>query len=215
MLGWFSKARVRACRSKRARRSPSWAKASGRILIATSRWSFVSRARYTSPMPPAPIWSVISYGPSRVPGANDTATRSNYTGMSRREGLVTINGEVATDCSPSGVTLHFATPNKLPRDDLTSLLIDERKAEARGVFAKLSKVTRPLVGLVGVRARILIDEVAFEDVIHEDGQLARCRGDGVWLAQAGREATIECPQGRGRATERGGCQPKRLCRAIG
>ena len=30
------------------------AKASGRTLIATSRFSFVSRARYTSPMPPAP-----------------------------------------------------------------------------------------------------------------------------------------------------------------
>ena len=29
-------------------------KRSGRILIATSRFRFVSRARYTSPMPPAP-----------------------------------------------------------------------------------------------------------------------------------------------------------------
>jgi hypothetical protein len=38
-------------------------------------------------MPPAPIWPVISYGPSRVPGANDTVTRSNYTGMPRREGI--------------------------------------------------------------------------------------------------------------------------------
>ena len=39
---------------KRARRSGSAAKASGRIFSATSRLSFRSRARYTSPMPPAP-----------------------------------------------------------------------------------------------------------------------------------------------------------------
>ena len=39
---------------KRASRSESSANASGRILRATSRFSFVSRARYTSPMPPAP-----------------------------------------------------------------------------------------------------------------------------------------------------------------
>jgi hypothetical protein len=35
----------------------------GRIFSATSRSSFVSRARYTSPMPPAPILAVISCGP--------------------------------------------------------------------------------------------------------------------------------------------------------
>ena len=46
---------VVASRSNRASRSASLAKASGRILIATSRPSFVSRARYTSPMPPAPM----------------------------------------------------------------------------------------------------------------------------------------------------------------
>ena len=38
---------------------------SGSTLIATSRPSFVSRARYTSPMPPAPSADRTSYGPSR------------------------------------------------------------------------------------------------------------------------------------------------------
>ena len=38
----------------RASRSASVANESGRTLMATSRFSFVSRARYTSPMPPAP-----------------------------------------------------------------------------------------------------------------------------------------------------------------
>ena len=37
-------------------------------LMATSRLSRGSRARYTSPMPPAPMKATISYGPSVVPG---------------------------------------------------------------------------------------------------------------------------------------------------
>ena len=43
---------MRASRSKRASRSASVANACGRTLIATSRPSLVSRARYTSPIPP-------------------------------------------------------------------------------------------------------------------------------------------------------------------
>ena len=54
MPGWLSEASSFASRSKRARRSGSAAKASGRTLRATSRPSFVSVARYTSPMPPLP-----------------------------------------------------------------------------------------------------------------------------------------------------------------
>src|SRR4051812_38972198 len=38
--------------------------------MATSRLRRPSRARYTSPMPPAPRGAVISYGPTRVPEAN-------------------------------------------------------------------------------------------------------------------------------------------------
>jgi hypothetical protein len=54
MLGWFSEARTRASRSKRTVRSGSAANMSGRTLSATSRPSDTSRARYTSPIPPAP-----------------------------------------------------------------------------------------------------------------------------------------------------------------
>ena len=52
-------------------RSPSSVNASGRIFSATSRLSFVSRARYTSPMPPAPRAVRISYGPIRDPKVRD------------------------------------------------------------------------------------------------------------------------------------------------
>src|SRR5215813_7027940 len=40
--------------------------------MATSRLSLVSRARYTSPIPPLPRRAVISSEPSRVPTSNDT-----------------------------------------------------------------------------------------------------------------------------------------------
>ena len=41
---------------------------SAETLIAASRGSRVSRARYTSPMPPAPMVSTITYAPRRVFG---------------------------------------------------------------------------------------------------------------------------------------------------
>ena len=45
----------------------------GRTLTATSRPSRVSRARYTSPIPPAPTRSRISYGPNRTSADRDMA----------------------------------------------------------------------------------------------------------------------------------------------
>jgi len=60
MFEWLKAATARASRSKRFRRSGSRAKASGRTLTATSRPRRVSRARKTSPMPPAPRGARIS-----------------------------------------------------------------------------------------------------------------------------------------------------------
>ena len=54
MLGWFSAAAARDSCAKRCRRSGSPENDAGRILMATSRFSRASRARYTSPIPPAP-----------------------------------------------------------------------------------------------------------------------------------------------------------------
>jgi hypothetical protein len=44
----------------------------GNSFKATSRASFVSRARYTSPIPPLPMRARISYAPRRVPGISAT-----------------------------------------------------------------------------------------------------------------------------------------------
>src|ERR1700691_2876281 len=75
MLGWFSAATARASVSNRRKRSASRAIPLGRTLIATSRPSRVSRARYTSPMPPAPSGVRISYGPILVPAVSAIRVR--------------------------------------------------------------------------------------------------------------------------------------------
>ena len=70
MLGCDSAATAFASRSKRSRAAELSARCGGSTLIATSRSSLVSRARYTSPIPPVPMAPTISYGPSFVPAAS-------------------------------------------------------------------------------------------------------------------------------------------------
>src|SRR5262249_41564577 len=60
---------------------------SGKILIATSRFSFVSRARYTSPMPPLPRRAVISWEPSCAPMVKGMVSH----GIIEQRGQWTIN----------------------------------------------------------------------------------------------------------------------------
>src|SRR5271168_3051704 len=66
---------VLASRSKRARKSAFLLRCAGSTLIAISRSNRVSRARYTSPMPPAPSGATISYGPSFVRGTRGMSGR--------------------------------------------------------------------------------------------------------------------------------------------
>src|SRR6266852_219132 len=73
MFGWLRLEIARASRSKRSRSCGLLERCSGRTLTATMRSSRVSLARYTSPIPPAPIEEMISYGPSRVEGWRDIA----------------------------------------------------------------------------------------------------------------------------------------------
>ncbi len=90
ILGWFRAATARASCSKRCRRSVSRAKDSGRIFKATSRPNRVSRARYTSPMPPAPSGATISYGPTLVPEVR--AIRTAYYSREHAALTLTCNG---------------------------------------------------------------------------------------------------------------------------
>ena len=68
----------------------------GSTLMATARFRLVSVARYTSPIPPTPIWAVTSYGPRRVPEAR--ANRSvDYTGeAAAQSGLLLSIAAVAS-----------------------------------------------------------------------------------------------------------------------
>jgi hypothetical protein len=75
MLGWFSAEAARASRLKRSRVCADTLAPPGKTLMATTRSSRVSLARYTSPMPPAPSSVSISYGPRRVPAVSDMGVR--------------------------------------------------------------------------------------------------------------------------------------------
>src|SRR5580704_3813471 len=79
MLGWFNEEMVRASRSKRSLASALSARCRGRILMATLRSRRVSRARYTSPIPPAPSGAPISYGPSFVPEGSPMVALGLYS----------------------------------------------------------------------------------------------------------------------------------------
>src|SRR5215470_7687223 len=83
MFGCESAATARASCSNRRTRSASPANRSGRTLTATSRPSRVSRARYTSPIPPAPRGDTISYGPRRVPASRVMGSGSLARGRRR------------------------------------------------------------------------------------------------------------------------------------
>src|SRR5262245_32941749 len=74
MCGWVSLDMARDSRSNRCFESELLERCEERILMATVRSSRVSRARYTSPIPPSPSGATISYGPSRVPGSNAMQT---------------------------------------------------------------------------------------------------------------------------------------------
>src|SRR5258708_27465880 len=67
MCGGVSCEIVFASRSKRSLSCALSANEGGRILMATMRSRRVSRALYTSPIPPAPMSAPISYGPRRLP----------------------------------------------------------------------------------------------------------------------------------------------------
>src|SRR6202011_3804775 len=88
-------------------RSGSAAKASGRILRATLRPSRVSRARYTSPMPPAPSGAMISYGPSLVPGVK--AILARHYSLSNRH-LKRIRHPAWTVSKPETIPVGTARP---------------------------------------------------------------------------------------------------------
>lgn len=66
---YLNEAIARASRSKRSENC------SLETLTATVRCSRVSRALYTSPIPPAPMRARISYGPSLSPAASGISVR--------------------------------------------------------------------------------------------------------------------------------------------
>ena len=80
---------------------PSWSTLTARSRPSLARFEREARTlaalnHYTSPSPPVPIWTVISYEPIRVPRAIATAAYSSFRyGESRTDHFVT--GEPGCD----------------------------------------------------------------------------------------------------------------------
>src|SRR6266568_4941713 len=86
-----------------------------RTLIATVQSKRVSRARYTSPMPPAPSGARISYGPSFVPevraiGALHYTVRPRQEVNPKRHGVAgQLTVEAALRCPSADGRVELAT----------------------------------------------------------------------------------------------------------
>jgi hypothetical protein len=79
ICGWESREIARPSRTKRSRNTGSVANTSGNTSTATMRSGRVSRARQTSPMPPAPMRAANSYRPRRVPGGKGQRSPTHFT----------------------------------------------------------------------------------------------------------------------------------------
>ena len=85
-------AMARASRSNRARALGSPATSPGSTFSATARSRRVSRALYTSPMPPDPRGARISYGPRRAP-----RMRAKLCGLYARRRILPRNADLTTN----------------------------------------------------------------------------------------------------------------------
>src|SRR5262245_31281858 len=112
MFGCESVASILASRANRSSAFSSPSRRVGSTLTATSRSSWWCRARYTSPMPPAPSGARISYAPIRLPVARAMGTAdSNAEEEESAPGHDAV-GHVAADVLPAHVAeagrLHHA-----------------------------------------------------------------------------------------------------------
>ena len=87
-------------------------------------------------------------------------------------------------------------------------MTDEGKAESCRTVTQLPELPCALLRVVAVGTGIAIHEVAREDVIHEDGQLARRGRDGLRFPGAGGQS-VESPERRLGPPEDGRGEPKR------
>src|SRR5881397_945285 len=91
-----SAAAVRASRKNRSTSSRSKASVKGRTLIATSRSSWRSRARYTMPIPPRPSSSRISYSSSSPERTRSRSVTSSFRRRFDESRLLTSGGPGST-----------------------------------------------------------------------------------------------------------------------
>ena len=76
-------------------------------------------------------------------------------------------------------------------DDLAGREIDEPTAEMLRALAEATHTAGTVLRVVGIGTGVNVDEMVFEGAIDQDGELARCGGDGFGFADAERHPAIE------------------------
>src|SRR6266567_5824017 len=156
MLGWLSAPTTRASCSKRRSRSVSWANDGGKVFTATSRRKRASRARYTSPIPPAPKRDKISYGPSLVPETS-AMDRGNNIIEPRKAAVGAYGGWTIDSRVSSGNVPHLRRARSEANYNATRflhMLYEHRGLETARILlhsTNFHKCLRRLYGPVGMR----------------------------------------------------------------
>ena len=123
--GERSSLRVGTARAARDR----CANASGRTLIATSRSSFVSRARYTSPMPPAPMGGEDFIGAEAGAGSEGHQLSSARAASAPRPSSGRRRGWWARRSGPAAALLDHQKPLAVGGDVVRAAGIRTRNRE--------------------------------------------------------------------------------------
>jgi hypothetical protein len=95
------------------------------------------------------------------------------------------------------------------------LEIDEGKPKVVRPLTKTADDASAILRLVGICTGILIETVAFERVVHENGELSGGGGHGFRFANPVGKSAIEGAERRLRPAERHGGQPEDRRRAVG
>src|ERR1700690_3355387 len=209
MLGWFRADAARASARKRAIRSASRDMSSGRTLRATSRPSRGSRARQTSPIPPAPSGATTSYGPILEPSRRGMRRRLDYDEIpafrcgGRRDAsgdsnLLDESGEPGVVANPVPCRIHFEKDEPggalherrlevlerlLPLPDLR---LQPRQFERRDVpfLGEGPQVTEPQAGYLDLRVLVVLLGPGRDQCLHA----VVLPGELVCLAKSGDRA---------------------------
>jgi len=93
-------------------------------------------------------------------------------------------------------------------DDLTGLAIDQYETKILCTLTQAAEDTSPMLSVVGVSARITIDEPIFQGAVDQDSEFASSGCHRLRFADAEGEPTVEGAEGGSAAAEVHGRQSR-------